>query len=379
MWAIKHGPETIDDILLTNPVREEIRGWGGEKPLLLYGGYGVGKTLLTQVLADQLNLELIEVTDDNISNALAIASTASVFGGLKLILVEDVDSIKKIDKVVELLKESKSPIILTTSDYGSRRLSTVKKLSKAVQLRKSLPASIAKYLEGVCRKEGVEVDKKVLMMLAKNSSGDIRAALNDLETLAKGRESVGEEDLEVLGFRDKRSDIYSALSRIFGAKDIRNSVEATRDLDEMPRDVLLWIDENTPHVYTTRSSLRKAFYYLSRADVFLGRIMRRQYWGFLRYVNSLMTAGVSVSREKVKFTRYQFPSYIISLSKSRTERNLVESISGKISPALHVSKRVFLREYVPLFRTLLRRKRLDEERFAQKFDLSSEELEYLKA
>ncbi len=376
MWYEKHRPPTLDGFL-GNAAVKQAREWDG-KPLIIHGAAGTGKTLLARLIAEDRGWETVEVSDDNIKSADTLASTGSLYGTRKLLLIEDVDSVRNIKDVGKLVEDTGNPIILTTRDYGNRRLSTLKKKCGSLQLRRPIPASIAKYLRGICDEEGVDVDREVIDRIAKNAGGDIRAAVTDLEMLAKGREKVSLEDAELLPGRDRDSDIYKALSTIFGGRDFKEVVRCTWDITEQPRDVLWWVDENIPRLYKDDNAVCEAYSNLSRADVFMGRIMRRQYWGFLRYANPLMTAGVNAARpEKVHYTRYMFPSYFSAMGRSKGMRNTEDSISAKMGPALHVSGRVVKKEYIPLYRLLLKKKKISDEELQGLYDLDDDEIEYL--
>jgi replication factor C large subunit len=377
MWILKHRPESLDGFLGKSAV-QQARKWDG-RPVIIYGATGTGKTLLARLIAAERGWDVVEVSNENMGEAEALANTGSLFGTKRLLLIEDVDSVRDIKAVGNLVEKTSNPIIMTTHDYSNRRLSTLKRKCGKLQLRRPLPASIAKYLKGVCDAEGVEVDKSVLESIAKNASGDLRAALTDLEMLAKGRDRVTSDDIEkLLPDRDRESDIYRALSTIFGGRDFKKVVGSTWDISEQPRDVLWWVDENTPRLYRDRESIGQAYGNLSRADVFMGRIMRRQYWGFLRYANVLMTAGVNASRpEKINFTQYMFPSYFAAMGRSKGLRNTEESIAGKLGPILHASTRVVKREYIPLYRLLLKKKKVTEEELQERYNLEDSEVEYL--
>jgi len=404
MWSEKHKPRTLDEFVGKTAV-EFIRSWDG-KPLVVHGSTGTGKSLLVELIAKERGWDIIHIDNDNLQTAKNAAATQSLFGNRKLIVIENVEHIRRggvaeasekkdgedrrvggdegaaknpLKYVSELIEETKSPLILTTDDYGSKRLATIKKSCQDLQLRKQLPASIAKYLAEVCRKEGVECPKEVLEAIAK-SSGELRSALNDLEAAAGGKKSVTQADLEVLGGRDKTSDIYRALSIIFGGRNLEEVVRSTWNLEEQPENVLWWIEENVPLLYQDKYAQESAISNIAKADVFLGRIRRRQYWGFLRYANPLMTAGVNVSRpEKISFARYQLPTYFISMGKSKRNRGVENAISGKISPHLHVSNKVFAREYIPLLRIMLKTKRITPVELQEQYRLEDEEIEYLTA
>jgi replication factor C large subunit len=378
MWVQRYRPGCLDDFISKAAV-SEIRGWDGS-PLIVYGATGVGKTTLVELVAKDRGWDVHLVDDDSIQSAQDIANTKSIFGGEKLVVVEDADSIRDLKALSALVVGSRSPVILTTSDYSSRRLATLKKKCKSLQIKKPLPSSISKVLALICAAEGVKCEKSVLDAVAKNASGDLRSAIHDLNALSTGRGQVLEEDLESLSQnRDRTQDIYRALSTIFGGRNLKEVISSTWDLSEQPRDIIWWVDENMPKIYREREAIGGSMEALSRSDLFLGRIQNRQYWGFLRYANALMTAGVNVCRpQKLSFTQYGFPAYFMALGRSKSQRNIEDSIAEKISPHIHTSKKQFKKHYISLFRLLISRGKMDEGALSQ-FRLTPEEVEYLSS
>lgn len=59
----------------------------------------------------------------------------------------------------------------------------------------------------------------VLKELAKRSMGDLRSAINDLEAMAKGEESVGKELLDT-GAKDAVSTIFDAVRAVLKSRDV---------------------------------------------------------------------------------------------------------------------------------------------------------------
>ncbi|HDI72949.1 MAG TPA: AAA family ATPase, partial [Candidatus Altiarchaeales archaeon] len=198
MWVNKHKPKKLEEIVGNKKVIEGLRRYNWKKPLLLYGPTGVGKTTLVEALANELNFDLVEINDSNIENSRGIVQSHSLFGNRKLVFIDNVDRIHDIRTVTKILKESRNPLILITSDFKSKRLATVKKLCQKVQMKRPTSASIIKLLRDICEKEGIEVRGKILKWIAENASGDVRAAINDLETVAKGKNSIGEEDMGLI-------------------------------------------------------------------------------------------------------------------------------------------------------------------------------------
>jgi len=378
MWTEKYKPLRAEDVLGNPKVTEDLKKYNWKTPVILYGPPGCGKSVLAKALANESGYDIVEINDDNIKNGKTIAESSSLFGNRKLVVFDNADNIDDIGEVSDILKVTKNPTILITSDFESKRLATAKKLCEKFQMRRPSPISVAKLLEGIASKEGIEIDKELIKEVAEKSDGDFRAAVNDLETLASGRKKIIKEDLSVLEGRDRVSDIYKALSTIFLKKDIQESQRSTYDLDEQPQNVLLWIDENLPSFVKGPQDISRCFDYLSRSDIFMGRIMSRQYWGYLRYAGTLMTSGITASKgDKISFARFQFPFYIIRMGQTKKERNLKKSIGKKIGPRLHCSSKDVARSYIPLYRTLIQAKKLDAKTVGEEFKLEKEEMEYL--
>lgn len=381
MWIQKYKPKKLEEILGNSTLIKSLKNYEWKKPILLYGPPGVGKSLLVELLAKELNFEVMEVKDENLDNLAVISESQSLFCRKKLIFFDQIENISEIKKVTDFLKERKIATILTTTDFKSKRLATIKKICEKVQMRRTQATTISNFLLKICETEKIKVNKEILTKIAENSQGDIRAAIVDLETIAKGKSEINEKDLEILESRDKVSDIYNVLSLILVKKgmNINEIIESTYSIDEKPENVLLWIDENLPKIFYGKENLEKAYGQLSKADIFLGRIMNRQYWGFLRYANSLMTAGVNVSKgEKVNFSRYQYPFYIIKMAQTKKERALKKEISRKLSSAMHASTKIITKEYLPLFKILLKHKKVNEQELSENFKFTEEEIEFLK-
>jgi replication factor C large subunit len=149
------------------------------------------------------------------------------------------------------------------------------------------------------------------------------------------------------------------------------------DLDEEPRNFVAWLDENIPIEYRSVSEKAKAFNQLSRADIFLGRVTNRQYWGFLRYVNDLMTVGVGFSKEKpiMAFNKYKFPSLIWKMGSTRSKRAKEAAVAAKMSPVVHESGKRLISDYLPLVERVFEKDRDAGLDMVRAFELEEEELE----
>jgi replication factor C large subunit len=186
--------------------------------------------------------------------------------------------------------------------------------------------------------------------------------LNDLETSA-------------FNIRDRKSDEKTVLRTIFKSSTLTGARYATSIMD-MDKDMLkLWLDENIAREYEERQEIADAFNWLSRADVFDGRIMNRQYYGYLRYSMTLMTAGVGLSKRQkyAKISEYQFPLYLVEMSRSMFARHMSKSIGAKIGKMAHTSSKRIIPQ-MAFYANLVKR---DSERAKIFYSLTDDELEFL--
>ncbi|MEM2917932.1 MAG: AAA family ATPase [Candidatus Altiarchaeota archaeon] len=376
MWIEKYKPKNFNEFIGNSSVVKKLQSYHWKKPILLYGPHGCGKTTLVQLLSEKF--EPFFVKNEDLPNLLNVSETQNLFGKKRLIVFDDVENIDDISKVTNFLKETNAPTVVITSDIGSKRLSTIKKICEKVQMRKPMSSSITALLEKICKSEGIYVEKNLLSKIAENSQGDIRAAVIDLEMVTKGKNRISDKDLSLLVQRDKITDIYSLLSKILIKKDIKEAIRSVYDVDQQPRDILLWIDENVPSFVFEKENLAKVYNYISKADIFIGRIQERQHWGFLGYANTLMSAGVNVSRgDKIHFARYRFPFYIIHMAQTKSERNLKKSIAEKLSKEIHDSEKAIIEKFLPLYKILIEKNKIKKEELMEHFNLTEEEIQFL--
>ena len=116
----------------------------------------------------------------------------------------------------------------------------------------------------------------------------------------------------------------------------------------------------------------------SRADVFNGRILRRQHYGFLRYSSDLMTVGVAFSRKKEyhSFVPYQFPLLLSRLARSTSLRELKKGLAQKIGKQTHSSVRRVLSSDLAFIQICFENKEKAVELAAQ-FEFDEKEVAFL--
>ncbi len=396
-WIIKYQPARLKDVAGNSDAIRKIEEWfktwkPGKKPLLLVGPPGVGKTTAAIALAKEHGLELLEMNASDVrdkKNIQRVAGLASEYGSLfargRLILLDEVDGMSSVDRggvsaIIEVIKNSRYPIILTANDDYATPVRALLPYVEVVRFRKVNPLTIKAVLKRILDKEGIEVPDEVLDAVVKNASGNLKSAINDLEALVEGEKKVSKKVAEILAPRDREQDIFQALKIIFKTENFKTARAAVFNLDVDPDMLKAWIEENIPNEYEKPVEVAKAYYWLSRADIFSGRIIRRQNWSLLSYAMDLMTAGVALSKDQMyrKFTKYQFPQTIKYLSRTRQVRQIRYSLAKKIGKKMHASPDEVITVHLPYIREMIATGKVDLEKFARHYDLDQEEIAYLR-
>jgi replication factor C large subunit len=423
-WTEKYRPKTLNQVRGNDKAIATIRKWASaweagtplKKGLILTGKSGTGKTSAAYALANDLNWGIIELNASDARNAENIRSTILVGsinetftstgefisvhkGGRKLIILDEVDNLfERISKteghdkdmsdrggkaaIIETLRRTHQPIILIVNDlYELTRNSgaTINQLSEVVKFSKIRQPTVRLVLKQICDNEDIKITPDALDELSRRADGDLRSGINDLQLLAEGCEEITFDQLNALGYRNVRTTIFDAIREIFKSTDPERARKALWGLDEAPEDVINWLDENLPLEYRRPPDLRNGFKVLSKADVFMGRTRRRQHYRLWSYANDLMTSGIALAKQERYhgWVKYQFPSWILQMSKTKQIRQLQKTIARKIGSYCHTSSNVVLRDILLNFRHIFKMYHEFAVKMSIDLDFSKDEIAWL--
>lgn len=411
-WTEKYRPKKLDDVIGNKNAKEELRQWAEswlsgipkKRAMVLIGDPGIGKTTCAHALANELGWQVVEMNASDKRNAEAIKKIAthgamgetftddgefktSKSGQRKLIILDEADNVfgredyGGIKVIASTIMNTQQPIILIVNDYYElkRRSSTIASNTKSVRFSKPRKPTIRKLLKLIANAEGLTASDGVLDIIAERSSGDVRSAINDLQSLAEGRKKIVDEDVLSLGKRDTSATIFNSLAVIFRTGNCRRSRDAVMDLDEDPEMLVLWIDENIPLAYKDAGDIAAAYDALSKADIFLGRVRRRQYYGLWGYASDMMSCGVSMAKSRTYsgYVSYAFPGWLRKMSVSKGRRATMNSFAKKLGAHTNKSTKVVLHEYLPYFRTLYTQDREFRLSMTKRLGLSEEDVGFL--
>ncbi|MDD2777832.1 MAG: replication factor C large subunit [Methanocellales archaeon] len=374
-WTEKYRPETLSDIIGNDKAVTELKKWAenwgiDKKTAILYGPPGIGKTSAAYALANDMAWETIELNASEQRTAAIIqkiagsaAQTGTFLGGAsgrRLIILDEADNIYGdvdqggVKAITELIKKTHQPIVLIANEYYDMS-KTLRGLCKPIQFRGVQSRSIIPLLLRICHDEGIDCDDEAIELIG-TRAGDVRSAINDLQAIAQGRKKIHIEDV-VTGIRDTKESIFNVMKEIFKGSDPKRALYASYALDENPEDFIHWIDENLPQEYKGEE-LAKGFEFLSRSDVFLGRVRRRQNYGLWKYAGEMMTCGVQAARSKKHhgYVSYKSPTIWRKMGQSKSVRAVRDSIATKIGKHCHVSQRYARSELIPFLKMIFKKK-----------------------
>ncbi len=353
----KYKPKKLEDIIGNEDNIDRIRKWildflNGKKrkPLLLYGPPGVGKTSVAYAIANEFSLDVLEMAASDLRNKKRIQKilgntlmATSLFNKGKIILIDDADIVMgrkdsgAISAFKEILVSSPYPVIVTATDIWHKQFAPIRAECEKLEFKRINKTTLKKFLLTIVSKEGLPVSEDQILSIVENVEGDVRAALNDLQSLRASE-------------RMHKRDIFKLVRGIFKATEYKQ-VKELLSYDYDYNILYWWIEENIPAEYTKYSDRAAAFDSLSWADIYFKRT--RVSWKMLKYALDLAFAGVALSKqEKYRtFTKYSYPSFLRNMSNSVSSRALRKSLGLKLGKVVH-SNRVDALDYLHIVKHL---------------------------
>jgi replication factor C large subunit len=295
LWSEKHRPKSLELVVGNEEGRERLLQWlrkwkQGAKAALLVGPPGTGKTTCVHLAAEKLGMQLVELnasdtrTKEKLSKRIGeVIHSASLFGGRSLVFLDEVDGLAgradygAIDFIRDAVRTSQNPVVMAANDPDSDEVRKLSSVTSRIEFVKPDQEAVERFLAAIAEEEGRPVEEGGLAAMAKAANGDLRSAVNLLQSGA-----TYEKDEEV--------SVAQAINGFFGAYDEKAALKALRSYPGPPRDKVRDLFTGVVKSRVNEERKAAALEVLSRADVLMGRIMRGKDWRLLRYLDPMLAS-----------------------------------------------------------------------------------------
>lgn len=367
-WTEKYRPKSIDDFIGHSTKVKQIIDWlkswnksKQKKALVIHGPPGVGKTSLVYAIGNSLGYEIVEFNASDTRNKESIltvvlesALSQSLWNEKRIILLDEIDGLSGsqdrggFKSIKELVEKSMHPIIFTANELDRSQIKYLNKFSKMVELDILSISDIVKVLKRICISEKLTINNDDLLNIAQRSNGDLRAAINDLQSLVF-HEGILDRDT----FREQQISLEDGIKNLIDIGSVSDF--ARLDLDTDPDTTLLLLYENSVLNGLDISDAFEIIQNISLADLFLKDISENMNWNLLKYVYEFLIIALIKSKtypRKKIITESEWP-LLIYIGKRKNDKDLL--LSQLIADKLHLSVNE-VKSLMPLFSQIFNKK-----------------------
>lgn len=203
-WVEKYRPKILDDIVGNISAIQQFKSiakFGNIPHMILSGSPGTGKTtsiicLAKTLLGEEFNNTFLELNASDERGIDVIRSKITMFCKKKVILPEGRHKIIFLDEVDSMTSTAQQALrriieIHSSTTRFAMACNSSTKIIEAIQSRCSVIRFIRidnkemfKRLIEICEKENVKYDDNGLNLLIRNSNGDMRNAINNLQSIS---------------------------------------------------------------------------------------------------------------------------------------------------------------------------------------------------
>ncbi len=203
--------------------------------------------------------------------------------------------------IIELIKQSRQPIILTVNDMSVLRKKSQFFYAYRNKSIREVPfwylndIDVHTILKRVKNSEKLHVTDECLREIAERCGGDVRAALNDLQAIDST------STLDGMGKRDLSISVDDFIEDIFANNNVKEIYKEYADIDLPPDRLIYWLDENIGKIFKN-PDLYSAIDYLAKSDVYLARARTTRSYGLWKYAIDMMIIGTVLSHKNKTYT-----------------------------------------------------------------------------
>jgi len=239
MWVETYRPETPGEMVGNEEQIERLykslKMWSeGDDHLLLHGPPGVGKTTAVHVLARQFDVPLHEInaSDSRTGDIESELENATSVGGFmddsRIVLVDEVDNLDRggAGAIRRCMDTATQPMVLVCNEYWDGVSDGLKRRAEEIEWSPIDDRKIAARLRQICDSEDLDYTPDGIRLVAESAGGDLRAAINDLQSISVDGEINWESASFFFDDRSRRESRLGLLgSRHVDPKLVRQTLD----------------------------------------------------------------------------------------------------------------------------------------------------------
>lgn len=388
MWAREFRPKKVEDIVGNEEARLTVVKWlthwiNGNKPLLLIGPPGTGKTSLVHALAQQFNYDLIEMNASDTrtrgeleKRVIPILDNTSLFRKPILLFLDEIDGISSrndtggLEYLTKILKEPTIPVIIAANSKNIK-IKELAKLCKTIEFKIVPPRILLSFLEHILRIENKELRLEEKISIVSDCKGDIRSLLNIAQSRLAGYKTFKGDTTEI--------DIADTINGYFSSDSVENGksfLSHTSGMYSDPRFGMSTEERRKDLINAFFSSIVASYRQidsksmaalldvLSQADMIVGKAVRNRQWSLLKYLDDIISYGLyEYSHNKgIKYSQYGMIWPIMGpiLARGQSTKVVISNLAQKA----HMSRSEFGSTYLSYLIKIMSDKRIDPMKFA---------------
>lgn len=336
-WTERYRPSKVSEVQGNTKNLKKLKRWvtnfssdntGGK---LLHGPPGVGKSSSIQAIANELDMNLLEINasdarrTDEVAEFAHEARMQTIDGEHQLVMLDEIDSMSgrsNLRPLYELLEDAPNPIVCVCNELYQVP-NGVK--DRCEELKFNLGTrSIKAKLKKIAKSEDLDIGAATLTQLSQRES--LRDAIQDLQLIMDT--DVSEDEV-----RELKSDNRDYEQSVFD--EVENTLKARPDeLDslnsaETPDSMTLWLDQNMRGMWEMTEAM-VGWDTLSRADKYLERTSGDDYrwWKYTGDLNEQLV-NLRLSEPYDGYTKTQRPEKFKRKRHTGDVRSLYEKLSGR--------------------------------------------------